>query len=92
MEKQNAVINSHCTLSIEKSTERAQKYLREAEDFKNGYIYVDSPTLCDLFIVENRKLRPCTTKEWSFYFKTMLYPPAVVAPEPVRRGKQVTSL
>lgn len=91
MQKQNKIIELNKNLPLERATLRAKSFLKMSPDFNNGYIYINCPTVSDLFIVENREIRQCTDKEWGNYFKTILYPPKIAPEGPKFHVKRLLS-
>jgi hypothetical protein len=96
MKRQNHVIECKRNASPAESRIRAQslmnKLRRKGYPLKNGYIYVNCPTISDLFIVDCGILRECTTKEWGHYFRTLLHPPKVEVQAPLERVRRMVSL
>ena len=72
--KLNQTIKSTYNLNELIATTKAKSLLKQTPGFTDGYILVDCPDICDLFIVEKSKLRKCTGEEWGYYFRTYLYP------------------
>lgn len=70
----NFVIKTNRRISGEVALKRAKNFLKITPTFKDGYLMIDGPTICDLFIVEDGSLRPCNGSEWVHYFRTYLYP------------------
>ena len=74
VKKQNQVIESKNNLNEKVASIRVNSFLKQMPSFENGYILANCPDICDLFIVEKKKIRKCTGFEWAEYFRTYLFP------------------
>jgi hypothetical protein len=70
--KFNEVIKLTEDISFKLAEQKARKFLRENPHLANGYILITCPDVTDLFIIKQKQVRVCTSKEWANYFRTFM--------------------
>jgi hypothetical protein len=71
---QNQTIKVEKDLNLKQAEGKVRKFLRGVPDLVTGYIYVDGPTVSDLFVIRKGVAKKCTDQEWLDYFRTYLCP------------------
>lgn len=69
METLNYTIKSKTNISLKESLFKANMFVKMNKAFFKGFILIDCPDICDLFIIENRKVRQCDDHEWGCYYR-----------------------
>jgi len=72
MELRNKTIIKDRNISAKEAFGAVRAYLKEDLGFLNGYIYINCPSISDLFIINRRTIRKCYDKEWNKYYKEYL--------------------
>jgi hypothetical protein len=72
--KKNEEVKLLKDVNLRQAETKARKFLKGVPDFLNGYLYLNGPTVSDLFIVKGGTARKCNSVEWVLYFREYLYP------------------